>query len=77
MQRAAMDLTRRLDEAPDLRDPARLQRLGGLQRSLAEKGAALIERMNQPPPGSEQMPVEPGETPENDAAGEPSADDGG
>ncbi len=77
MQRAAMDLTRRLDEAPDLREPARLQRLGGLQRSLAEKGAALIERMNQPPPGSEQMPVEPSETPENDGAGEPSADDAG
>lgn len=60
MQRAAMSLTRRLDETPALREDAdRLARLGDLQRSLAERGVALIQKMNQRPTPGEQTPVEP------------------
>ena len=50
MQRAAMDMTRRMGEQPDLTtDVARVGRLSDLQRLLAERGVELIEKLNRPP----------------------------
>ncbi|MCC5823839.1 MAG: hypothetical protein LAT64_08830 [Phycisphaerales bacterium] len=60
MQRGAMDMTRRMGDLPDPgSDPARLARLGDLQRLLAERGTELIEKLNQQPAPSEQVPAEP------------------
>lgn len=73
MQQAAMSMTRRLDETPELRtDLDRRGRLGDLQRLLAERGTALIERMNQPPTGNEQTDSEPDSQLEPDSADESS-----
>lgn len=79
MQKAAMEMTRRVHENPTLReDAARVQKLGDLQRALAERGVALIEKMNRPPESDEQIPEStpapdqnPGE--ENPDGREPSA----
>lgn len=77
MQRAAMDATRALHERPELADPARVAGLSDLQRLLAERGAALIQKLDQPPgPASGAPPGPEGNTPgpadQNDATREPS-----
>lgn len=73
MQQAALDVTRRIHESPELSaDPDRRARAGDLQRSLAERGSALIERMNQQNQRSgpgEQMPETPPEAPDEPATG--------
>lgn len=71
MQRAAMSMTRRISETPDLgQDVARTNRLADLQQALAERGAALIERMNQPPGGAPE-PAVPDQAEESEQPGGP------
>ncbi|MEM9372100.1 MAG: hypothetical protein AAGA55_00515 [Planctomycetota bacterium] len=78
MQGAAMVMTRRISEDAALRsDPDRTGRLADLQRSLAERGTALIERMNRPPGPPPADPARPSETEAEteDAVGQPSEPD--
>lgn len=56
MQAEAMEWTRNLDEAPQRPDGAEVEELADLQKELAQRAEALIQKLTQPPGGAPEDP---------------------